>query len=292
MQGLVRGFRGGNASGQAAAGAAASASRHAQRGGMIRAEHSAGGEAISATSPHTEIHEVDVGGLPGEDDFLFVKLSNSEIREALTDMTGMRSTHCAALDHYPDSDSDSTTSFGSDADRQLEIPIVTMNNMLGRLLRTPEVQQAVMSALHNDPDFAHLANGPRNHIEFATGPNGVPLMLPAAAAVVWTEAEDSSPNSMRILLQRISEGLQGLGDSLSAAKNRIGHLFQELAAKIRNDTEEANRSAHASGDVATAGEIPERDPSRAPIYAGVIFQVAVATIALILCRRIVRFAHA
>lgn len=29
-------------------------------------------------------------------------------------------------------------------------------------LRTPEVQQAVMSALHNDPDFAHLANGPRN----------------------------------------------------------------------------------------------------------------------------------
>lgn len=37
--------------------------------------------------------------------------------------------------------------------------------------------------------------------------------------------------------------------------------------------EEANRSAHASGDVATAGEIPERDPSRAPIYAGVIFQV-------------------
>lgn len=48
--------------------------------------------------------------------------------------------------------------------------------------------------------------------------------------------QDSGPNSMQVLLQRISEGLQGLGDSLSAAKNRIGQLFQALAAKIRNDT--------------------------------------------------------
>ena len=56
--------------------------------------------------------------------------------------------------------------------------------------------------------------------------------------------QDSSPNSMHVLLQRISEGLQGLGDSLSAAKNRIGHLFQELAAKIRNDTHALHPSSN------------------------------------------------
>lgn len=37
--------------------------------------------------------------------------------------------------------------------------------------------------------------------------------------------------------------------------------------------EAAKQSAHAGGDVATAGEIPGGDPSRAPIYTGVIFQV-------------------
>ena len=72
MQGLVRGFRGGNASGQAAAGAAASASRHAQRGGMIRAEHSAG------VGCQTRGHCLDIGthashAAPGASNILNVR---------------------------------------------------------------------------------------------------------------------------------------------------------------------------------------------------------------------------
>ena len=41
---------------------------------------------------------------------------------------------------------------------------------------------------------------------------------------------------MQALLRHISTRLQGLGDRLSAAKDRLGHFLQDLAAKIRNDT--------------------------------------------------------
>ena len=49
-------------------------------------------------------------------------------------------------------------------------------------------------------------------------------------------SQGSGPISMQALLRHISARLQGLGDCLSAAKDRLGHFLQEMAAKIRYET--------------------------------------------------------
>ena len=50
-------------------------------------------------------------------------------------MTSCRVSHGAALEHYSDSDTESTISFGAEADRQLDVPIASFNNVMGRIVR-------------------------------------------------------------------------------------------------------------------------------------------------------------